>query len=177
MLESWADSDIWTVADIKRIIGDVPDMIENSNDSVHLNAVIQDSIDVVKRNIARKLRIELPGKYVNYPGINWSDEESAVVISFRTTDTMLDKLSNPSELFDAGVYLTIAQLYRRAATHARFDDGDANKELVKKAEYWEGLGNVALTDSMLLLTFDFDESYTVEDSERAQLKPPTFLRR
>lgn len=177
MLTAWADTEIWTIADVKRVIGDSPDMVEDSSNPIHLNAVIQDAIDAVKRSIRRKLLIELPGKFVNFPGVDWADESNPVVISYRTTDTMLDKISNPSELFDAGVYLTIAKLYERAATHLRFDDTDANRELLNKAKYWNDLGTTALTDSLLLLSFDWNENYVAEDSERVtRRRLPRFVR-
>lgn len=165
---AWSTVSLCTVSDIEKRAGHLKGLIQVSN----AEQVAEESIANVKTDIGNHLKTHIQDIYsrsnvANIPYSKWLISRG---YSYDDTDSILDDINNPTELNQAAVFLSIADLLSRSITQFTATQKVDAGVLVNERDHYAKRGLTELKDAIHRLKIDFSGDGEITDDERVRTK-------
>lgn len=173
-MPTWAaDVTLCTVSDIESRVGDVKALLHVSDS--HQIAV--QSIANAKTDIGNRIKTDVQDIYArtrasNIPYSKWVVSRG---YTYDDTDAILDLISNTSELKQAAIYLSIADMLSRGITLFKATANADAGLMINERDFYAKKGKQELEDAIHRLKIDFSEDGEITDDERVRTQT-TFTR-
>lgn len=167
MPTTWAaDVTLCEVSDIEMRVGDVKALIHVSD----AHNVAQQSIANVKADIGNRIKTDVQDIYArsggsNVPYTKWLVSQG---YTYDATDAILDLITNTSELKQAAIFLSIADLLSRSITQFKAAIQTDPGLIVNERDYYAKKGKDELTAAIHRLKIDFSGDGEITDDERVR---------